>query len=69
MGGGARAERTPNMTLMVVTLDVLKLSGWLNAYASCPTKRRGHAMLAACGLGGASVWASGSARSGRGRGS
>ena len=67
--GEQRVERTRNMYHMLLTLDVLKLSGWLNAYASCPTKRRGHAMLAACGLGGASVWASGSARSGRGRGS
>ena len=35
-GGGARsahAERTLNMAYMVVTLDVSKLSGWLNADA------------------------------------
>ena len=46
-GGGARRNRlytrhgprpglrTVNMPLMVVTLDVSKLSGWLNADASC----------------------------------
>eukprot|EP00964_Phaeocystis_antarctica_P099505 scaffold65357_cov73-Phaeocystis_antarctica.AAC.1 len=34
-GARARAERTRNMPVMSVTLDVLKLSGWLNAYANC----------------------------------
>ena len=38
-GCGARAERTENIEYMVVTLDVLKLSGWLNATAFCPAKR------------------------------
>jgi len=37
--GRARAERTPNMRYMVVTLDVSKLSGWLNASASCRVER------------------------------
>ena len=32
-GARARAERTWNMYFMVVTLDVSKLSGWLNADA------------------------------------
>ena len=36
----ARAERTQNMLLMVVTLDVSKLSGWLNALAPCRVQRR-----------------------------
>ena len=31
----ARAERTENMDSMSVTLDVSKLSGWLNADAIC----------------------------------
>ena len=31
----ACAERTENMELMLVTLDVSKLSGWLNLYADC----------------------------------
>ena len=44
--GGYRAcaERTLNMLLMSVTLDVSKLSGWLNAHASCRVERRAHAM-------------------------
>ena len=32
--GEACAERTLNMPPMSVTLDVSKLSGWLNAFAS-----------------------------------
>ena len=39
-GGRARAERTENMLLMYVTLDVSKLSDWLNAYAACRVERR-----------------------------
>ena len=41
--GGYRAcaERTLNMWSMVVTLDVSKLSGWLNADADCRVERRG----------------------------
>ena len=39
-GVGARAERTANMAYMFVTLDVSKLSGWLNADAYCGVKRR-----------------------------
>jgi hypothetical protein len=31
----ARVERTSNMELMVVTLEVTKLSGWLNTDAYC----------------------------------
>ena len=34
-GARARAERTWNMYFMVVTLDVSKLGGWLNAVAAC----------------------------------
>ena len=33
--GRARAERTSNMDRMSVTLDVSRLSGWLNALAPC----------------------------------
>ena len=36
----ARAERTLNMLPMFVTLDVSKLSGWLNADACCQVERR-----------------------------
>ena len=39
-GARARAERTWNMAYMVVTLDVSKLSGWLNAVAYCRVERR-----------------------------
>ena len=34
VGARARAERTVNMLPMLVTLDVSKLSGWLNADAT-----------------------------------
>ena len=42
--GGYRAcaERTLNMPRMVVTLDVSKLSGWLNADADCRVERRAY---------------------------
>ena len=39
VGARARAERTWNMPCMVVTLDVSKLSGWLNADADCRVER------------------------------
>ena len=32
---GAREKRTSNMYAMFVTLEVLRLSGWLNADALC----------------------------------
>ena len=38
-GGRARAERTWSMDCMSVTLDVSKLSGWLNADADCRVER------------------------------
>ena len=45
-GGGARAraERTWNMPSMFVTLDVSKLSGWLNFCAACRVEQGGRAM-------------------------
>ena len=49
-GGRARAERTLNIQSMSVTLDVSKLSGWLNADADCRVERRA-TML--CSLGAA----------------
>ena len=36
--GRARAERTENIDCMVVTLDVSRLSDWLNADAPCRVK-------------------------------
>ena len=41
-GARACAERTENMARMVVTLDVSKLSGWLNADAPCRVERRAY---------------------------
>ena len=38
-GWGAGAKRTSNMSRMPVTLDVSKLSGWLNTDASCRVER------------------------------
>ena len=41
-GGRARAaERTRNMALMLVTLDVSKLSGWSKAAAFCRGRKQG----------------------------
>eukprot|EP00964_Phaeocystis_antarctica_P018607 scaffold10266_cov58-Phaeocystis_antarctica.AAC.2 len=41
-GGRARAERTRNIHSMVVTVDVSKLSAWLNADASCRVETRAY---------------------------
>ena len=41
-GQGTRAERTSKIFHMVVTLDVSKLSDWLNADARCPQSEGGH---------------------------
>ena len=58
-GPRARAERTPNMANMVVTLEGSKLSGWLKADACCRVEG-GHAMRGGRGAsrvaGGAGVW-------------
>ena len=35
----ARAERTENMPLVLMTLDVSRLSGWLNADAPCRVEK------------------------------
>jgi hypothetical protein len=43
-GPRARAERTLNIWYMVVTLEVLKLSGWLKADARCRVEGKAHAM-------------------------
>ena len=37
--GRGRAERTENMPFMLVTLDVSRLSGWLNADALCRVEK------------------------------
>ena len=41
-GAGRGEERTWNMPNMFVTLEVFKLSGWLNAYAFCREPKGGH---------------------------
>eukprot|EP00964_Phaeocystis_antarctica_P085727 scaffold54209_cov57-Phaeocystis_antarctica.AAC.2 len=41
-GQGTSGERTSNMSLKSVTLDVSKLSGWLNDAASCRESKGGH---------------------------
>ena len=40
-GAGLGEERTPNMPHMLVTLEVSKLSGWLNADADCRESKGG----------------------------
>jgi len=52
---GTRGERTANMPLMSVTLEVSKLSGWLKADADCRVEGR------ACDAGG-ERWEPGSGR-------
>ena len=42
LGARARAERTLNMAYMLVTLEVSKLSGWLNALAICRESQGGY---------------------------
>eukprot|EP00964_Phaeocystis_antarctica_P045224 scaffold26022_cov45-Phaeocystis_antarctica.AAC.1 len=43
-GAGHGEVRTPNMKYMSVTLEVSKLSGWLNVDAPCREPKEGHAM-------------------------
>ena len=42
MGAGHWEERTSNMDCMLVTLEVSKLSDWLNADAPCRESKGGH---------------------------
>ena len=44
LGAGHGEERTMNMWAMNVTLEVSKLSGWLNADAYCREPKGGHAV-------------------------
>ena len=43
-GPGHGEDRTENMRSMVVTLEVSKLSGWLNTGVYCQESNRGHAV-------------------------
>ena len=59
-GARARAERTKNIWPTSATLDVSKLSGWLNADARCRVERRAYTMWGElCGPGGRRVWGGG----------
>eukprot|EP00964_Phaeocystis_antarctica_P032958 scaffold18676_cov52-Phaeocystis_antarctica.AAC.1 len=50
---GDGEERTPNMLYMSLTLEVSKLSGWLNAVAPCRESNGGHTVRGTrCGPGG-----------------
>ena len=42
IGGRTGVERTRNICCMSVTLEVSKLSGWLNADADCREPKGGH---------------------------
>ena len=44
LGSGQGEERTLNMLPIFVTLDILKLSGWLNADAPCRESKGGHTL-------------------------
>ena len=57
---GHGEERTANMEYMFVTLEVSKLSDWLNADARCRESKKGHAMQGV-------VYGSGAAGGGRPR--
>ena len=45
LGAGHGEARTQNMPNMFVTLEVSKLSGWLNALASCRESKGGHTVV------------------------
>ena len=51
-GHRARAKRTSSIMVMLVTLDVSKLSGWLNADACCRVERAGMRCGKRCDPGG-----------------
>ena len=61
-------ERTRNMRSMIVTLEVSKLSGWLNADANCRESKEGHAMRGKLQTGRPEVAADRGARCVQGRG-
>ena len=50
--GRARKERTEKMNAMSVTLEVSRLSGWLNADAPCRVERGKHRRRVTCGQAG-----------------
>ena len=67
-GAGHGEERTRNMFIMVVTLEVSKLSGWLNADARCRESKGGHTVRGEVRAGRREAAGDRGARSVRGRG-
>ena len=69
-GVGHGEERTENVAHMFVTLDVSKLSGWLNDDACCrESPKGGHAGCGVrCGPGGGRAWGGGGASGMHGEG-
>ena len=59
--------RTQNMKLMVVTLDVSRLSGWLNADAPCRVEGVLHDVGQGAGKETGGAWGEGCARSLQGK--
>jgi len=55
LGARARAERTQNMPYMFVTMEVLRLSGWLYVVDCCRVEGRGRRCGARCAPGGGRV--------------
>eukprot|EP00964_Phaeocystis_antarctica_P124087 scaffold87775_cov48-Phaeocystis_antarctica.AAC.1 len=51
LGAGHGEGRTRSIWYMLVTLEVSKLSGWLNADAACRESNRGHAVQGEVRLG------------------
>ena len=64
----AREKRTSNIQNMLVTLDVSKLSGWLNADALCRVERESIKRGANGGPGRGRAWARRRRKQGAGRG-
>ena len=68
LGAGHGEKRTTNIWTMpvyppvYVTLEVSKLSGWLNADARCRESKGGRTMRGEVWAGGGRAWAGGSAR-------
>eukprot|EP00964_Phaeocystis_antarctica_P100972 scaffold66509_cov49-Phaeocystis_antarctica.AAC.1 len=60
---GSRAGRTRKMLLIAVTLDVSKLSGWLNAVALCRFETRAYEAGRGAGREAGGRWVSCSASS------
>ena len=67
LGAGEAAGRTMNMERMDMTLDVSKLSGWLNAVALCRVEREACEAARGAGWEADGQWSGGGARCVQGR--